>query len=215
MAGFGDLGKGLMMQPQKLIFLPGAGGNPAFWRPVAERIDHPVEKRLFGWPGFGDVPARPDVNGIDDLVSMVLAEIDRPCALIAQSMGGVVAVRAALEKTGLVTHLVLTATSGGIDISGTGAEDWRPSFFASNPGFPRWFESYREDLTPRIKELPMPTLLLWGNNDPISPVAAGERLNTLLRNAHLHVIEGGEHDLANKHAEHVAPLIARHLGLAA
>jgi pimeloyl-ACP methyl ester carboxylesterase len=50
------------------------------------------------------------VRGIADLVSRVVGRIEGATALIAQSMGGVVAVRAALEKPDLVRHLALTVT---------------------------------------------------------------------------------------------------------
>jgi poly(3-hydroxyoctanoate) depolymerase len=43
----------------------------------------------------------------------VLRLIDRPVDLIAQSMGGVLAVRAALENPELVRHLVLTRRPAG------------------------------------------------------------------------------------------------------
>jgi hypothetical protein len=45
----------------------------------------------------------------------------------------------------------------------------------------------------------------------ISPVQAGERLASVLPLAELHVIPGGEHDVAAIHADPVAPLIDRHL----
>ena len=83
--------------PGKLIFLPGAGGSARFWQPVSELLAHPAQRKLLGWPGFGETPADPRVRGIEDLVARVVDEIDRPCALIAQSMGGVIAVQAAAK----------------------------------------------------------------------------------------------------------------------
>ena len=74
--------------PSKLLFLPGAGGNPSFWKPVSELLKHPASKTRLGWPGFGSVPTDPLVNDIDDLVAKVISEIDQPTAIIAQSMGG-------------------------------------------------------------------------------------------------------------------------------
>lgn len=200
-----------MNRTEKLIFLPGAGGDPAFWSPVSERISHPRHRKLFGWPGFGVVAPDPKITGMDDLISMVTDEIDHPCALIAQSMGGVVAIQAALRKPELITHLILTATSGGIDTSSLHAEDWRPSFMKANPTLPRWFSDYHADLSDAIAAIRTPTLLLWGDADPISPVAVGMRLKELLPASRLHVIAGGGHDLANRFAKQVAPLIEEHL----
>ena len=59
----------------------------------------------------------------------------------------------------------------------------------------------------------MPTLLLWGDAVPISPVAVGQRLQRLLPRSRLVVLPGGQHDLAQVYAEQVAMLIDRHLGL--
>jgi pimeloyl-ACP methyl ester carboxylesterase len=106
---------------------------------------------------------------------------------------------------------VLTVTSGGVDMSDLQAEDWRPAFFAANPTTPCWFADYRSDMSEAIRTIGAPTLLLWGDADPISPVAVGERLQRLLPASDLHVIAGGEHDLANKLAARVASLIDAHL----
>lgn len=197
--------------PSKLLFLPGASGNTRFWQPVAGLLSHPAVRVHFGWPGFGSTPPDPEVNGIDDLVAAVVAEIDQPTALIAQSMGGVVAVRAALQRPDLVTHLVLTVTSGGINVADLGAHDWRPAFLEANPSVPRWFTEPQPELAPSLGAIKAPALLLWGDADPISPVAVGERLARLLPHAHLRVLAGGNHDLANTLAHVVAPLIDEHL----
>ncbi|GGP25070.1 alpha/beta fold hydrolase [Silvimonas amylolytica] len=73
--------------PSKILFLPGASGNTRFWQPVMQRLQHPARQMHLGWPGFGATPARQEVNGFDDLVRMVSAELDGPTALVAQSMG--------------------------------------------------------------------------------------------------------------------------------
>lgn len=197
--------------PSQILFLPGVGGDPQFWQPVSGLLDHPAARRLMGWPGFGPVPADPAVRGMADLVARVVDAIDQPTALVAQSMGGIVAVQAALQRPGLVTHLVLTATSGGVDMAAHGAQDWRPAFAKAHPTVPPWFADYREDLTARMAAVTAPTLLLWGDADPISPVGVGRRLQALLPHSRLQVVPGGAHDLANRHAARVAPLIAAHL----
>jgi len=197
--------------PTRLLFLPGASGNTQFWHPVADLLTHPGERIHYGWPGFGLTPSDPSITGIDGLVAKVVADIDRPTALIAQSMGGVIAMRAALQKSKLVTHLVLTATSGGVDISDLGAQDWRESFQAANPMFPQWFVDYKEDLTEELKKINMPVMLLWGDADPISPVAVGQLLASLLPRAELHVIRDGDHDLGNTCSQTVTPLIDEYL----
>jgi pimeloyl-ACP methyl ester carboxylesterase len=57
----------------------------------------------------------------------------------------------------------------------------------------------------------IPTLLLWGDADPISPVQVGQRLAGLLPQSALYVLPGADHALGSTHAHLVAPLIDRHL----
>jgi len=160
---------------------------------------------------LGGTPADPAVKGMSDLVARVVREITAPVALLAQSMGGIIAIRAALEKPDLVRHLVLSVTSGGIDIASLGAQDWRPAFLAANPTAPSWFVEAREDLSARIRTIAIPVLLLWGDADPISPVAVGQRLAELLPHAEFLVVKGGTHDLIMERAAEVAPQIDDYL----
>lgn len=198
-------------RPERLLFLPGASGDTCFWRPLDQRLACRAERLHLGWPGFGDTPPRPGVNGFDDLLALVLEPLDRPCALVAQSMGGVLALRAALARPQWVTHLVLCATSGGLPMAALGAADWRASFRTSLSHLPDWFATATTDLSGRLPEIAAPTLLLWGDSDPFSPVTAGERLAMLLPDARLHVINGGDHDLGRDHAGRLAPLVDAHL----
>jgi pimeloyl-ACP methyl ester carboxylesterase len=197
--------------PSTLYFLPGALGRTGFWRPASALLAHPAPQVHVAWPGFGGAPHDPSIRSLDDLATMLLARIERPGALIAQSMGGVVALLAALRKPELITHLVLSATSGGLPMSSLGAQDWRPAVRAANPGLPDWFTIYQDDLSSLLPRLRIPALLLWGDADPISPLAAGRRLAALLPQADLHIFPCGGHDVGCAFAGEVAPLIDRHL----
>jgi pimeloyl-ACP methyl ester carboxylesterase len=196
--------------PTRLLLLPGASGNTAYWRPVAERLEHGGQRVHLGWPGFGPTPPDPRVRGFGDLLGLVLTCLDRPTALIAQSMGGVLALQAALAAPERITHLVLAATSGGLPMAEHGAENWRRAYRLAHPRLPDWFETAAVDLTGQLPFVAIPTLLLWGDADPISPVSVGKRLASLLPSAQLVVIPGGTHDLALERAEAIAPLIDRH-----
>ena len=197
------------MPIDELVFLPGASGNTRFWRPLAARLPARANHRFVGWPGFGGMPADPNVHGIADLAAGLARTLSEPVDLLAQSMGGVVAVLTALAKPGLVKHLVLSVTSGGVDMSELGALDWRQGFRANNPDVPAWFEAESWDLSERIPEITCPVLLLWGDTDPISPVAVGERLAS--PNAELLVVPGGTHDLVAERVDDILPYIERHL----
>ncbi|MGQ0581849.1 MAG: alpha/beta fold hydrolase [Reyranella sp.] len=196
----------------KVLLLPGAGGSPDFWKPAGDRLPAEWSKHYFGWPGLGHQPHDPAIRGVDDLVKMVAAQIDGPVDLVAQSMGGVIAARIALAQPALVRRLVLCVTSGGVDMAGLGAADWRSDYRKSFPDAAAWITSMAASPGLPVERIVVPTLLIWGDADAISPVAVGRHLEARLPNARLEVIAGGDHDLATTHSEAVAALIARHLG---
>jgi len=200
------------MTSDRVLYLPGAEGEGRFWQPVADLVAHAGENVLFDWPGFGSNPPRDGLTSADDLYRLVQDYIDRPVDLVAQSMGGLFALRASLEHPDLVRRLVLVATSGGVRaVRDLAQADWRPEFVETYPQAPSWVVLDQTDYTPRLAELTMPVLLLWGDADPISPPAAGQLLQTLLPNATLEVIAGGDHAFGRDRAEEVAPIIRRFL----
>ena len=196
---------------EALLFLPGAGGDTSLWQPVSARLTHAGRRDFFSWPGFGGAPADASVSGLSDLVERVIERMTGPVVLFAQSMGGLIALQAALARPERVRALVLSVTSGGIDVAALGAVDWRPQFEQRNPSAPRWFLDARNDLAPDLSGVTAPVLLLWGDADPFSPVAVGRRLAELLPQAELVVVPGGTHDLVSERANQVLPHIERHL----
>jgi pimeloyl-ACP methyl ester carboxylesterase len=195
----------------KILFLPGSGASPDFWKPVGTLLPADWPKEYFGWPGLGREPHDPAVKGIDDLIAMVVAKMDAPVDLVAQSMGGVIAARIALAHPQLVRRLVLTVTSGGVDMAAFGASDWRVDYRNSFPNAAEWIYAPRTAAPLPVERIMAPTLLIWGDSDPISPVAVGRHLEKRIPNAQLHVVPGGGHALADTMANQVAPLIAHHL----
>ena len=195
----------------KTIFLPGAGASAAFWLPVAERLPADPPKLRLSWPGLGNEPPAENVRGVDDLVSMALDAFDEASNIIAQSMGGLIAVRCALKAPEKIRRLVLTATSAGAPVEDLGGSNWRPEYQKAFPSAAKWITEIRQDLSSEIPSIKAPTLLIWGDSDPISPIAVGQRLLELLPDARLHVVKGGDHDLAIHHADEVAEVIQSHL----
>ena len=193
----------------KTLFLPGAGGSASFWKPLAAHAQ--LDGVFFAWPGLGAEPPQPGVNSIDDLIGLVAKEITEPVSIVAQSMGGFIAIKLALAHPNLVKCLVLAVTSGGVPVIDLGGSDWRSNYSIAFPQAARWIADPVTDLSGQIPSIKVPTLLLWGDADPISPVAVGERLLALLPNARLSVFSGADHDLAQTHAAAVAVEVSRHL----
>lgn len=196
---------------RQVFFLPGTGASPDFWKPAGALLPAHWSKTYFGWPGLGHQPHDPAIASFDDLVALVEARLTGPVDLVAQSMGGVIAARLAIARPQLVRRLVLTVTSGGVDMATMGASDWRAEYRQLFPNAAEWVYAPRNAAPQPVEKIAAPTLLLWGDNDPISPLAVGRHLAQKIPNAELYVLAGGDHSLAQNRAAEVASLIEAHL----
>ncbi|WP_433847911.1 alpha/beta fold hydrolase [Acinetobacter proteolyticus] len=186
-----------------LVFLAGASGNTQFWNPLTEQLPTSYTKQVVAYPGFHGVESDPDIHSFDDLSNYVLAQIQQPSILIAQSMGGIFAIAAALQKTDLVKGLILIATSGGINLDRFQVQDWRQFYRQEYVEYPDWFVTTKVDYEQSLSDIEVDTLLIWGNQDPISPIEVGQYLNQILQKSKLYIVDGGDHQLAEKYAEEV------------
>jgi pimeloyl-ACP methyl ester carboxylesterase len=196
---------------RRLVFLPGVSGDARFWEPVAAALPTAWEKRFVDWPGVAGAPASAAVGSYDDLAALVLAELGDRAVVVAQSMGGIVAVDVALREPSRVSGLVLCATSAGLDPAQFDAADWRPAHRQANPNAPSWIYAPTEDMSARLSELTLPVLVISPTHDPISPLAMAEYLAQLLPKASLVSIESDDHWVARSQPEAVAEAIAAHL----
>lgn len=191
-----------------LLFLPGAGGAAAFWHPLGQLLPDSYAKTYLNWPGLGHEAHKPGFDSLEALTAHAAAQLaETDNVVIAQSMGGIFALRLALLYPQRVKKLVLTAASGGIDVMRFGASDWRPAYRAEYPNAARWITEARPDHSAEIASIAQPALLLWGDADTVSPVAVGRHLHGLLKHSRLQVIAGGTHSLAQDRAAEIAPLV--------
>jgi pimeloyl-ACP methyl ester carboxylesterase len=64
-----------------------------------------------------------------------------------------------------------------------------------------------EDLSKDAAQLSEPTLLIWGEDDLVTPVSEGKKLKHLIKNSELHVLHGAGHFVHQQKVEEVAGLI--------
>ncbi|OCY28688.1 alpha/beta hydrolase [Acinetobacter pittii] len=192
-----------------LIFLPGASGSTTFWHPLIEKLPQQYRTKIIGYPGFGDTPESLEVKSFEDLTNYVVNQINEESVIVAQSMGGIFAVAAALKKPHLVKGLVLIATSGGIDLKRFNVQDWRETYRQAFLKYPDWFITTNANYEEFLSDINVETLLIWGDNDPVSTVQVGQYLNQKFEKSTLYVVKGGGHQLAEKHADEVSVQIKK------
>ncbi len=194
-----------------LVFFPGAGGRVAHLRPIGERLAHRRTAILCEYPGLGGVAPDPQLRTLDDLTQHLLASLPDQFDLVAMSMGGVLALRIALDQPARVRKLVLLATSGGVDVAARGGIDWRDTFRRVQPNAPSWFLDDRTDVTHRLREIAHPTLLIYGDADLIAPPSVGHLLQRNMPNASIEVLADATHDLEIDYPDLIASMIEAHL----
>src|SRR5690606_19574941 len=164
-----------------ILFLPGAGADPAFWKPVGDLLPVAWSKTYLAWPGLGHNPPSPEVQSFVDVVRFVERHLPPgPVHLVAQSLGGAVALTVALRNPSRVERLVLATSAAGLDVTRFGAADWRAAYRAEHPNAAPWIYDVASHIDDQLHTVSHPTLLLWGDADPISPVAIGRFLERQL-----------------------------------
>lgn len=196
----------------KLVFLPGASGSQHFWQPLRAALTKYPDQQVIAYPGFDGVAPNLAIQNLHDLQEFVKEKIEDDSILIAQSMGGVLAVGLALNHPQKVKGLVLLATSGGLNLKTFHCADWRTDYHEHFKTAPDWFVQDQTEFSRiQLESLDIPILLIWGDHDPLSTVQLGQYLAGIFKNAKLHIIQGGDHFFANSHANQVAMLIQDYL----
>ena len=196
----------------KLVFLPGASGSQHFWQPLKAALSEYPDQQVISYPSFDGVAPNLAIQNLHDLQEFVEKQIEDDSILIAQSMGGVLAVGLVLKHPQKVKGLVLLVTSGGLNLQSFHCADWRTDYHEHFKTAPDWFVQDQTEFSRiQLESLDIPILLIWGDHDPLSTVQLGQYLAGIFKNAKLHIIQGGDHFFANSHANQVAMLIQDYL----
>ena len=126
--------------------LPGASGSRDFWQPLLAHLKTDQSTKILAYPGFDGVEPDSTIQNLHDLQEFITEQIEDDSILVAQSMGGVLAVAIALHHPQKVKGLVLLATSGGLDLSQFGYGDWRIDYREQFKDVPDWFYKIKQYL---------------------------------------------------------------------
>ncbi|MCK5053923.1 MAG: alpha/beta hydrolase [Anaerolineales bacterium] len=210
-----------------LVLIHGSGGSRLHWPPQLRRLPN---YRVFGLdlPGHGESPGEGETT-IDDYVSRVVEWLDEQgierSILAGHSMGGAIAMTAALNEPDRVAGLVLVGTGGRLRVNGEilqAAAD--PSRFEETvevvttwafsdqtpekivalakmrmleipPGVIHGdFTACNQfDICDQLSEIQVPTLILCGEQDQLTPLKYARHLDEEIPESTLVLLEGAGH----------------------
>jgi pimeloyl-ACP methyl ester carboxylesterase len=195
-----------------IVLVHGLAGSARWWRQTERALatDHPLHP--IDLPGFGDLRGgRFTLGDAPAFVEEKLAEVGR-AHLVGHSLGGLVCARVAARRADLVDRLVLVAPAssrphrslpGHALLLAAALRTASPSFLRllvadSLRAGPRtvWRagrQVMRADVLPDLHAIRSPTLLVWGERDPLVPPSVGMLFQAEIPNARLELVAGAKH----------------------
>lgn len=208
-----------------LIILPGWQQHAQHWEMVSRLLeDANVPHTIIDLPGFGTEPYDQTVTDLQAAALWVQRKIDsfhieQPIVLVGHSFGGRVAVALAHERTGSFTKMILigspnlympTLRTRILSIASKAIQPFKryiPEHLRSrfrsddysairNTSMQKLFSStITSDQSEKLTKLTVPTQLLWGRNDTQAPLKIALKMQALIPNSTLEIIEEAGHDL--------------------
>ena len=201
-----------------VVLLHGLSGSSRWWSRNVDALaeQHLVaavdlvgfghNRRFLGLPRF-----LPSFSETTSLLARWLETFGQPVHLIGHSMGGQIAIALTAERPDLVRSLILVNAAGmpfHLDprphmravpkppYGGMGiARVLVPDFFRAGPASVAVAGArvMRGDMRDRMHAIRVPTLLVWGENDPLVPLVYGEAMQQEIAGSRLVVIPGAAH----------------------
>jgi pimeloyl-ACP methyl ester carboxylesterase len=202
-----------------LVLLHGLSGSAGWWRHNVPAFAAHYRTHTPDLVGFGRSRGRVAQPSIAEMADVVAAWLDAQhierAHLIGHSMGGQIAIHLAAQYPVRIDKLVLVAAAGiPRKLSMTAAarfiaelvppRRWgSPTFLPTiaadalraGPRALLRATNYilHDDVRPLLSRLTMPTLLVWGRHDPMTPLAQGEEMARGIPGARLIVFEDAAH----------------------
>lgn len=191
-----------------LVLIPGMGGDTRLFGPMARDLSASHRVLVFDHRDAGRSDVASAEYGLDDLArdaAALMAHVGMARAtVLGYSMGGRVAIILALQRPDLVARLVLAATAARNEPARPGTWRWFLMNVAPRVPLPRFVDPQSNrsfarqrratlgcDLTSRLGELDVPTLVLHGERDHVVAPRLAEELASGIRGARLVVVPGG------------------------
>ena len=201
---------------EPIILVHGLGGSTRWWARNASPLAEHHAVYLVNLPGFGSLRWRGPRFVLREAADWLAEWIDAvgigPCHVVGHSMGGCIAVRLAARRPELVRRLVLVAPAGvptgrrmvsyGVPLVAASLAA-TPSFLpvlaldVMRAGPLTILRAARELLTEDVRDdlqaVAAPTLLIWGDRDPLVPPSLGPAMRDEIADARLVLVGGAGH----------------------
>jgi len=197
-----------------VIFLHGWGGDINSFAGLCKELSKLYRCTTLDFFGHGATPHGELPLVVDDFAKSVVQLIDKydmqNITLIAHSFGGRVAIKLAADPR--IKKLILIGAAGvkkrfslvvklkilryklkkklGLNTSKMGSKDWQKLRVEERRTF---CNVIRENLTPLLKSITQPTLLIWGKKDTETPLYMAQTMNRKIRDSGLIIFEDAGH----------------------
>ena len=200
----------------KVIFLHGLGQDERSWKEVQEALADVPTESLALFPRGNE-----SYQDIRQATLQHLQAQNQPFILVGLSLGGLLALDLADQALPHLKGLILSGTQYNL------ADNFlyrlqilvfklMPKSVFSKQGADKKHmlqiltELRKVNLTDKVKKIMLPSLLVCGSKDKPN-LKAAYKLNKLLKNSQLHIIEKGDHTLNSQAPEAFAQIIEKFL----
>lgn len=216
----------VMGKGSPLILVHGWGGSSQSLKQLAELLSDNHKTIIVDLPGFGNSDTPPPEWGTPEYANVLIALLDhlkiKKTSYFGHSFGGSLGLYLSVN-TNLIENLILCNSSfkrrARKSLLVRAAKHifpgnnpplkmlfyrifFRNSDLARYPHLERNFRLImKQDLTPLIEKVKVPTLILWGQNDTITPVALGEELHAAINGSKMVVFANARHGLPLRNPE--------------
>jgi len=210
---------GFLSSGPTLLFLHGWGGDANTWSSVVDSFSDKVSNIVMvDLPGFGksENPKTPfDIEDYTSVIHSFIKQVtEKSVIVIGHSFGGRIAGRLASDYNDDVEKIVLV-NSAGIRISESRSRffeiiakilklfipdkvktklyDFLDSDYSLRPDLKATFKKIMTNDIDIYKNINIPTLIIWGDKDDVTPLQSGEKMHSLIKNSEFFVIKGAGH----------------------
>ncbi len=202
---------------EPVVLVHGLSGSTRWWARNVPALAERHRVYLVNLPGFGVVRRPRQRFVLAEAASWLLAWIEalglEKTHLVGHSMGGYLSLRLAARRPEIVRKLVLVDPAG-VPAGRTMLGHLGPLLLSARYASPSFLpvlvrdalyagpfsllraarDLLAEDVREDLRRVGMPTLLVWGERDPLIPPSVGDLMRAEIPDSRLLVIEGAGHN---------------------